>query len=393
MAFNIPARWRNFDYEAWLQQNGGRGDDGDDESSSSEAESSEEEEEVERRRPTLVDDDPTLRHRARRATVVMPIPRRVDQRHMVYVEHFENVSERFGVRAVQYRFAPSTVDPDEDIFEGFVRFITAVYNMIHREFAPEDYVQVDLFSSDLTDQRIGAPLVRVRDASRDVLIDTIENIMQSNFALALDSGDLTIEIQHVAMPEARGYEHRRKHLLFTMKENMEWVLKETKSLAEVPAEMDPFCSVLSLLMAKEWIEKKKIGKPIKNFRREFKPGLKLRRQCRELFLKAGLSLNSGLHFSQFEKLAGLKEFRQFEILVYVCGPLPSLGIGLLLSFHFVKIGFALSPGFFRVRFGSAENETALADCAVFSLGITHPEHFIVQLSVVRISRPSQHARQ
>lgn len=265
-------------------------------------------------------DDPTLVHRARRATVVLPIPRRVDSRHLAYVEHFETVSERFGVRAVQYRFAPANVDPDEDVFEGFVRFITAVYDMIHREFSPEDFVQVDLFSTDLTDQRIGTPLVRVRDASRDVLLDTVENIMQSNFALALDSGDVTIEIQHVHMPEARGYEHQRKHAILSMNDNLERVLKETKSLAEVHPDMDPFCSVVSLLMGKQWLENKQEGKRNVNFRRRFKPGLKLRRQCRQLFRKAGLPTTSGVHLSEFEKLARLPEFCDYEIMVYHCKP-------------------------------------------------------------------------
>lgn len=240
---------------------------------------------------------------------------------MAYVEHFETTSERFRVRAVHYRFVPTNVDPDEDVFEGFVRFLTAVYEMIHREFAPQDYVQVDLYSADLTDQRIGTPLVEVREASRDVLLDTLENIMQSNFALALDSGDLTIEIQHVHMPEARGYEHQRKQALLTMNSNLERALRDTRSLATVDPAMDPFCAAVSLLMAKQYLEaKQEGGNRLHNFKRQFKSGLKLRRQCCQLFRKAGLSTASGVHLSQFEKLARLSEFVEYEILVYHCRP-------------------------------------------------------------------------
>jgi len=319
MAFNMPESLRE-GYENWLRNVASREEEEEEDSSSSSSSSSSEGEDVEprerqeggrrpKRRKTRKTtrrnelppvDDPTLVHRARRATVVLPISRRVDSRHLAYVEHFETVSERFGVRAVQYRFAPAHVDPDEDVFEGFVRFITAVYDMIHREFAPEDFVQVDLFSMDLTDQRIGAPLVRVRDASRDVLLDTVENIIQSNFALALDSGDLTIEIQHVHMPEARGYENQRKHALLNMNENLERVLKESKSLAAVHPDMDPFCSVVSLLMGKQWLANKEAGQTNHNFRRKFKPGMKLRRQCRQLYRKAGLVTSSGVHLSEFE---------------------------------------------------------------------------------------------
>lgn len=315
MPFDIPESLRE-GYENWLQN--GAGDGYESSSSSSEDDEPAERQLVRARRragrdetrvvdPTLVsssssegeDDesagrevvrtrrragrnetravDPTLVHRARPAPVVLPIPRRVDSRDIAYVEHFEVVSERFGVRAVQYRFAPANVDPQEDVFEGFVRFITAVYDMIRREFSPDNFVQVDLYSKDLTDQRIGTPLVRVRDASRDVLLDTLENIMQSNFALTLDSGDLTIEIQHVTMTEARGYEHARKHAILTMNQNMERVLKESTSLAEVDPDMDTFCSVVSLLMGKRWLENKQEGRRNTYFKRRFKAGMKLRR--------------------------------------------------------------------------------------------------------------------
>lgn len=50
------------------------------------------------------------------------------------------MSEVFGVRGVEYRFVFRNVDFEEDVFEGFVRFLEIVYDMIRREFNFGDYV-------------------------------------------------------------------------------------------------------------------------------------------------------------------------------------------------------------------------------------------------------------
>ena len=75
---------------------------------------------------------------------------------------------------------------------------------------------MNIYSADLVDQRIGAPLVQVHHASMEPLLDNLENIIQSNYNVALDRGDFTIEVQHVASPEARGYNIERSYLINLM---------------------------------------------------------------------------------------------------------------------------------------------------------------------------------
>lgn len=234
------------------------------------------------------------------------------------------MSEAFGVRGVEYRFVPRNVDPEEDVFEGFVRFLETVYDMIRREFNPGDYVQVNIYSAGLIDNRIGSPLVRVRDASVGQLLDNLENIIQSNHSVSLDSGDFTIKVQHVSMPESRRYENERKYIINMMNSRLDDVMKKTSSLYRVDPEMDPFCAAVSLLAAKYYFDCKRDNLPIVNFDRKFRASLRLRRRCRMLHRKCNLPVNRGVCLDDFEKLVSLPEFQNYEIKIFSCKPHLSL---------------------------------------------------------------------
>lgn len=258
-------------------------------------------------------------------TLAIAIPRRVDGNGIALREHLYVMSESFGIRGVEYKFVPTNVDQNEDVFEGFVRFLETVYAMIRREFHPNDYVQVNIFSNDLTDRRIGSPFARVRDADLAPLLDNLEAIIQSNHAVSLDSGDFTVEVLHVTMPESRGYEHQRKHIVNLMNCHLERVMKETRSLYEVDPDMDPFCAAVSLLAAKYYHDCKTNILPIR-MERKFHASLRLRRQCRNIHRRCHLPLDAGVRLEDFEKLARLEEFVDYEIKIFTCKPHLTLAL-------------------------------------------------------------------
>ena len=101
------------------------------------------------------------------------------------------------------------------------------------------------------------------------LLAQLENIIQSNENLALDSGDFTVEVQHVVVPEARGYEHQRKHLLNQMTTKLEEILKNTRSLMRVDLKLDPYCSVVAMMAGVDYYNSKTSCLKIVNFRRKY----------------------------------------------------------------------------------------------------------------------------
>ena len=97
------------------------------------------------------------------------------------------------------------------------------------------------------------------------------------------------------------------------------VLGATQCLAVVDPEMDPFCAAVSLLMAKHVFDMKAESLPIR-LKRNFKTSNKLRRRCRQLFRKAGLSCTRGVFLDEFKRLACLSEFLDYEIKVFAHKP-------------------------------------------------------------------------
>ena len=155
--------------------------------------------------------DPTLLRRPRQPlTVALPIPRAVDGDAVLLKDHFYVVSSSFGVRAVEYVFAPNVVRPDDDVWTAFLRFMDSIFDMVEREFNGRDFVQFTIYSRDLHDNRMSFPISRVDSLSRDAILDRMEAVVQSNHNVAIDSGDFSVEVQHVVVPEARGFETARK---------------------------------------------------------------------------------------------------------------------------------------------------------------------------------------
>ena len=148
---------------------------------------------------------------------------------------------------------------------------------------------MNIYSSDLIDRRIGTPLTQVHYASKEPLLDNLENIIKSNHNVALDSGDFTVEVQHVTNPEARGYSKQRAFLVNKMDYQLNEILHKTHALQEIDRDMDPFCAALALLCAKEYYDLKSTNAPVLHFDRKFKTGRKLRMKCRHLFRRAKLS--------------------------------------------------------------------------------------------------------
>lgn len=266
--------------------------------------------------------DPTVVRRAERhaPVTVLPIPRRIDGNGIALKEHFYVVSRTFNVRAIEYRFVPMNVDPQEDVFEGFVRFLESIYTLIRREFKSDDYVQVTIYSTDLSDSRIGAPLVKVQNATVDPLLTQLENIVQSNQNIALDSGDFTVEVQHVAMPESRGYENKKSPLLNAMSENLEEILKKTRCLMKVDPKTDPFCAAVAMLAGVDHYECKVNNTMIFNFKRRYRFSKKLAKRCLHIFREAGLSTSRGVSLNDFDKLAELPRFKDYVFKIYTSQP-------------------------------------------------------------------------
>ena len=267
-------------------------------------------------------EDPTLQRRVRaEAVAALPIPVREYGDGIALREHVYFISRPFNVRGVQYNFVPlNNANESEDVFQNFVNFLDSIYSLIHGEFSPNDYVQVNINSSDLSDRQIGAPLVRVRDASAESLLAQLENIVQSNHDLALDSGNLYVEVQHVVVPEARGYGHQRNKLFVQMKNKLEEILKQTRSLMKVDLRMDPFCAAVAMLAGVHHHKLTTLGRPVVNFRRLFSYKRKLYRECQVLFRQAGLTVSRGVRIDKFVKLGNLPRFSDYEFHIFMARP-------------------------------------------------------------------------
>ena len=266
------------------------------------------------------DSDPTLRRSVRPPlNVAVPLPRAVDGNEVLLADHFYTISRSFGVRAIEYVFEPNVVSPRDDVWTAFLRFMNRIFDMIEREFAPRDFVQFSIFSRDLTDNRMVFPVFRVSNISRHIILDRMEAVIQSNSNVAIDSGDFSVEVQHVVLPEARGYESSRNILLLQMEKKLLEVLKNTRCLVSIDPKMDPFCAAVSLLVAKYCHECRVEGSPMR-VNRAFRTSPRLRRECRQLFRQAGLSCSRGVYLDEFRGLSKLNEFREYEIKLFAHKP-------------------------------------------------------------------------
>lgn len=79
-----------------------------------------------------------------------------------------------------------------DRLHAIERVIGNIYRYIRENFDMDDQVQVEIESTDLTLGSVTSALVRVSDSDPFFILDRMENVIQSNRAVRIDSGDFKI---------------------------------------------------------------------------------------------------------------------------------------------------------------------------------------------------------
>ncbi|KAJ7375135.1 hypothetical protein OS493_001873 [Desmophyllum pertusum] len=104
--------------------------------------------------------------------------------------HWQEVSERFGVTSAKYAFKAQNVPEGEYVMDGFERFLGELFQFMRNEFEQDDIVQVRLDSDSFKSGGVSIPLTSTEDLNEDMLLDQLQNIVQSNDEVALDDGTL-----------------------------------------------------------------------------------------------------------------------------------------------------------------------------------------------------------
>ena len=249
----------------------------------------------------------------------------VNVRHgsIIVDNHFVEVSPRFNVQVGVFRFVPDedrvarafgvTADP----MFGFQRVIFDLYDYMHRNFDPDDQVQVEIMSRDLNGT-VSSSLVRVVRADPVFLLNRLQYVIQSNQNVKVDSGGFSIQVTRLPALRGGGYESSRARILDSFTTLTKDVLKKTRSLHNISRDLEPFCGVDALILGKELADSEGSLATVEHrarWRHLCRPTL-LRRKCRELSRKARIRVgNDSISLPALQELAAT-QFSEYEIVVY-----------------------------------------------------------------------------
>ena len=250
----------------------------------------------------------------------------VNVRHgsVIVDNHFVEISPRFNVQVGVFRVVPDeervarAVGPlMADPMFGFQRVLFDLYDYMHNNFDPDDQVQVEILSRDLNGT-VSSALVRVARADPVFLLNRLQHVIQSNQDLKVDSGGFSIQVTRVPALPGGGYESSRARILDTITTLTKDVLRKTRSLHDIPRELEPFCGVAALILGKELADSEGNLLTLEHqarWRRLCRPRL-LRKRCRSVCNRACIRVgNDSISLPALEELAK-SQFSEYEIVVY-----------------------------------------------------------------------------
>lgn len=251
----------------------------------------------------------------------MPVPVDVDTASAILERHYVEASPHFGVNVAVFRYVPSNADlnrvgAERNAIRGIERVILNVYDHIRQDFHDEDRVQVEVMSRDLHQGTVAASLVHVRDADPVFLLHRMEQVVESNQQVRVDSGDFRIQVTHIPVIRGAGYEYNRQKSLNSYTQLTEEALPRTRSIHEIKKELHPFCAIACLALGKEVADSEGeiLKKPDTRWRRLNRPRY-LRRHCHAICRQVGVASSQGLSLDSVEKVVN-KCFSDYTVIVY-----------------------------------------------------------------------------
>ena len=220
-------------------------------------------------------------------------------------DHWTTFNERFGVDGVVYRFVPDLQEDVEDVVDSFRTVINEIFDYLRTNFDQRDYVEFFINGDGFNSGGFSLPLSKIMDLDERSLLNQFSDIVQSNEDIEIDDGSFTIEVYHVTLPRGAGY--RDRYLLKSYGQNLENILKSTKSLVNIPRRVSPYCASAALLVGKEilvgetnsWRSSKFTNRMVN----------RLIFQSKAICRQAGLSVGEcGVNLEGVKKLAQLSQF-------------------------------------------------------------------------------------
>lgn len=255
---------------------------------------------------------------------VYPAPVDVDSDSAILDRHFSEISARFnGVRVGVFRFVLS---PDEleasgaerDPFYGIERVIFTIYNYIFENFPQGDRVQVEILSTDFTMGAVTSALVTVADADPMFILRQLEQMIQSNTEVRVDSGNFHVRVTRVPALRGGSYETQRATILNSFTTLTLEVLRKTRCIHDIPQALHPFCGVAGLILGKELADSdgELVTRAHRNRWRQLNRLTALRRRCYAVCRDVGVvDHDEGLTIAGMRTLAQVR-FSLYKVVVF-----------------------------------------------------------------------------
>ena len=224
-------------------------------------------------------------------------------RNIQLEDHWTTFNERFGIDGVVYRFVPDLREYVEDVVASFAIVINKIFDHLRLNFDGNDFVEIFINGDGFKSGGFSLPLTKIESLDPRSLLNQFADIVQSNEDIEIDDGSFTIEVYHVSLPRGAGYSAR--YLMKSYGQSMENILKNTRSLLNVPKTAHPYCAAAALIVGEKFEQNG-------NFRnRDFSARFVNRLVCesKALCRQAGLSVGEcRVDLEGVKKLSKLSRF-------------------------------------------------------------------------------------
>ena len=228
----------------------------------------------------------------------------VTGRNIQLEDHWTTFNDRFGIDGVVYRFVPDLQEDVEDVVASFAIVINEIFEHLITNFDGNDFVEIFINGDGFKSGGFSLPLTKIESLDERSLLNQFADIVQSNEDIEIDDGSFTIEVYHVTLPRGAGYNSR--YLLKSYGQSLDKILRNTRSLLNVPKTVHPYYAAAALLIGERYKQKG-------NFRnRHFSSPRVIKRLIREskiLCKQAGLTVGEcGVNLEGVKKLGKLPCF-------------------------------------------------------------------------------------
>ena len=160
-------------------------------------------------------------------------------------DHWASFNDRFGIDGVVYRFVPDLEENVEDVVESFGVVINEIFDHLRLNFDRNDFVEFFINRDGFNSGGFSLPLTRIENLDQRAFLNQFADIVQSNEDIEIDDGSFTIEVYHVSQPRGSGFNSR--HLLTSYGQNIENILKNTRSLLNILKTVHPYCAAILIV--------------------------------------------------------------------------------------------------------------------------------------------------